>query len=177
MNVRRFGPEKPVVDIGNNADMRHAVGKRRRHAAGNGAVSFPIARRKHAPAVGQAVFPDAAIKNELIAGRLHQRRRGVEFVEEKNALGRVVLVRQKRGRAPDGFSVGGNARQAAQIHRIEQDGANIVQEHAAPAGGFGNKAAFADAGRPPEEGGLSGGEQDIKSSERLRRRHRHPFLK
>ena len=129
--------------------MHHAVSQGRRHAVRDGLVLFPIACGHDRPAIRQAVFANGSVEYELIAGRLHQRRGGVEFIKKEYALRWVARPWQKSRRAPYGGSSISKARQAAQINGIKQHGADVAQGHAPHGGNLGDYLAFAHARRAP----------------------------
>ena len=144
------GPARPVVEIGLEAEVDETVGQRARHARGDGAVAFAVAGGEHGPAIGQAVFAERAVEHQLVAGGLDQRRGGVEFVEEQDAG--AVVGQEGRG-GPGGLAVRDGG-QAAQIDRVEQDGADVDQADGERRRDLRHHLGFADAGGAPEEGGF-----------------------
>ena len=148
------GPVQPVVDMAFHIQMHHAVGQGRRHAVGHGPVALAVARGHHGPAVGQAVLAHAPVEDELVAGGLYQRGRGVEFVQEEDAFLRVLRMGQEFRHAPGGDALIADAGQSAQVHRVQQHGAQVVELAALAAGHVGHQPALAYTGRPPEEHGL-----------------------
>jgi hypothetical protein len=118
---------------------------------GDGPVGLAVARGQHGPAFGQGVLTQLAVQDELVAGRLHQWRGGVEFVQEQHA---APGARQERGRAPYGCALGVYAGQPAQIDRVEQHGAYVDEFKVSGGCGLGHDLAFAHPGRAPQKGGL-----------------------
>ena len=145
------GPGVPVIGVDLKIEVDEAVGERAREPEGHRLVLAAIACRNDAPAFGKFVFADPAVENELIERGLHERRRGVDLVEEENA-GLVGLLRQEGRRAPDGRAVLDH-RNAAQVGRIEQGGADVDERHAAALGDLAHDRALADAGGAPDESG------------------------
>ena len=143
-------PARPVVEIGLEAEVDETVGQRAGHARGDGAVAFAVAGGEDGPAVGQAVFTEGAVEHQLVAGGLDQRRGGVEFVEEEDA---GAIVGQEGRGGPGGLAVRDGG-QAAQIDRVEQDGADVDQAHGQRCRDLRHHLGFADAGGAPEEGGF-----------------------
>ena len=94
------------------------------------------------------------VEDELVAGGLYQRGRGVEFVQEEDAFLRVLRMGQEFRHAPGGDALIADAGQSAQVHRVQQHGAQVVELAALAAGHVGHQPALAYTGRPPEEHGL-----------------------
>ena len=156
------GPGKPVFEQGLKVQMYHAVGESRGHAVGDGLVPVPVACGYDGPAVGQTIFANGAVQNELVAGSLHKGRRRIELIEKKDALRGVGRIGQKGGRTPDSRAFRRDARQAAQIHGIQQDGTNVAQHHAPFRGHLGHDLALAYAGRAPEKDWLVDGDECVQ---------------
>ena len=148
-NARSLRPGEPVVKASVKLQMHHAVGQGRRHAVRDGLVLLPVAGGYDRPAIRQAVFTNGSVEYELITGRLHQRRGGVEFIKKEDALRRVARPGQKGWRAPDGGSSICKARQAAQVNRVKQHGADVAQGHAPHGCHLGHYLAFAHARGAP----------------------------
>lgn len=59
-----------------------AIGQDRRHTMGDSSGGLPVAGGNDAPTIGQPVFAQAPVQHQLVAGRLHQGRRGVKFIQK-----------------------------------------------------------------------------------------------
>jgi hypothetical protein len=94
---RSGGIEQDAVERGQRAEDPQEAGELDGHppptvpsynansTSPGGAVGLRVAGGEDGPAVWQAVFAQGAIEHQLVAGGPHQRRRGVQFVEEQDA--------------------------------------------------------------------------------------------
>ena len=105
--------------------MDEARGERRRHAVDNAAVALAVAAGDQRGAFGEFVLAAFAVEHELVQGGLHHRQGRGQFLQVDQPASVRVRRRQESGRRPAG-AVGAVApRDAAQIDRVQQQGADI----------------------------------------------------
>jgi hypothetical protein len=124
--ARTHRPARPVIEIGFEGQMDEAIGQCTGHARRDSAVAFAIAGGEHGPAVRQAIFAQGTIKHQLVAGSLHQRWRGIQFVEEQDPGAVLRQERRDRPGRPALLDCG----QPTQIDWVEQDRPDIDQAYA-----------------------------------------------
>ena len=145
-HARAHGPPGPVAQIGFEFEMDKSVTQRPRHRKMHTTLRCRIASGDDDPPVGEHVFAQFTVEDELIAARLgHLRCRG-QLVQKENALS---LVGQELGRNPLGL-VRCDARQSAQIDRIELNGAHVKKRASEIARHLGDDLRFAHAARAPD---------------------------
>ena len=114
-------PPAPVVEIRFKVQMHETVAQRSRHREVNAAFRGRIAGGDDDPAIGQHILAELSVEHQLIATRLgHLRRRG-QLIEEEDAL----AGRREKLRGHPFCLVCRDARQAAQIDRIELHGPHV----------------------------------------------------
>ena len=105
--------------------MDEARGERRRHAVDDAAVALAVAAGDQRGALGEFVLAAFAVEHELVQGRLHHRQSRGQFLQIDQPASVRVRRRQEGRRRPAG-AVGAVApRDAAQIDRVQQQGADI----------------------------------------------------
>ena len=125
--------------------MDKPVAQRPRHREMHTALRCRVAGGDDDPSFGEHVFAEFTVEDELVAAGLrHLRRRG-QLVEKENAL---AFVGQELGRNPLGL-IRCDARQSAQIDRIELNGAHIKKCDSEIARHLGDDLRLADAARAP----------------------------
>ena len=105
--------------------MDETRGERRRHAVDDAAVALTVAAGDQRGALGEFVLAAFAVEHELIQGRLHHRQGRGQFLQIDQPAS-VRVRRRQEGRRCPACAVGAVApRDAAQIDRIQQQGADI----------------------------------------------------
>ena len=105
--------------------MDETRGERRRHAVDNAAVALAVAAGDQRGAFGEFVLAAFAVEHELVQGRLHHRQGRGQFLQVDQPAS-VRVGRRQEGRRRPARAVGAVApRDAAQIDRIQQQGADI----------------------------------------------------
>ena len=105
--------------------MDETRGERRRHAVDDAPVTLAVAAGDQRGALGEFVLAAFAVEHELIQGRLHHRQSRGQFLQVDQPASVRVRGRQEGRRRPAG-AVGAIApRDAAQIDRVQQQGADI----------------------------------------------------
>ena len=105
--------------------MDEARGQRRRHAVDNAAVALAVAAGDQRGALGEFVLAAFAVEHELIERGLDHRQGRGQFLQVDQPASVRVGRRQEGRRRPAG-AVGAVApRDAAQIDRVQQQGADI----------------------------------------------------
>ena len=123
-SIRRT-PGAPVRRIDPDLQMDEARGQRRRHAVDNAAVALAVAAGDQRGALWEFVLAAFAVEHELIQRGLHHRQGRGQFLQVDQPASVRVRGRQESRRRPAG-AVGAVApRDAAQIDRVQQQGADI----------------------------------------------------
>ena len=105
--------------------MDEARGERRRHAVDDAAVALAVAAGDQRGALGEFVLAAFAVEHELVQGRLHHRQGRGQFLQVDQPASVRVRGRQESRRRP-ARAVGAVApRDAAQVDRVQQQGADI----------------------------------------------------
>ena len=118
-------PGAPVRRIDPDLQMDEARGERRRHAVDNAAVALAVAAGDQRGTLGEFVLAAFAVEHELIQGGLHHRQSRGQFLQVDQPASVRVRRRQEGRRRPAG-AVGAVApRHAAQIDRVQQQGADV----------------------------------------------------
>ena len=110
------------------------------------------------PAVGQHILAELAIEDQLIAARLGHLRRGGQLVKKEDAL---ADSGEKLGWRPLRL-IRRNARQAAQIHWIELQGAYIEKVVVEIAGDLSNDLRFPNTASAPDVKGYTFADQRVE---------------
>ena len=121
----RCAPGAPVRRIDPDLQMDEARGERRRHAVDDAAVALAVAAGDQRGALGEFVLAAFAVEHELVQGRLHHRQGRGQFLQVDQPAS-VRVRRRQEGRRRPARAVGAVApRDAAQIDRVQQQGADI----------------------------------------------------
>ena len=105
--------------------MDEARGQRRRHAVDDAAVAFAVAAGDQRGTLGEFVLAAFAVEHELVQGGLHHRQGRGQFLQVDQPAS-VRVRRRQEGRRRPARAVGAVApRDAAQIDRVQQQGADI----------------------------------------------------
>ena len=123
-SIRRT-PGAPVRRIDPDLQMDEARGERCGHAVDDAAVALAVAAGDQRGALGEFVLAAFAVEHELIERGLHHRQGRGQFLQVDQPASVRVRGRQESRRRPAG-AVGAVApRDAAQIDRVQQQGADI----------------------------------------------------
>ena len=118
-------PGAPVRRIDPDLQMDETRGQRRRHAVDDAAVALTVAAGDQRGALGEFILAAFAVEHELVQGRLHHRQGRGQFLQIDQPASVRIRRRQESRRRPAG-AVGAVApRDAAQIDRVQQQGADI----------------------------------------------------
>ena len=105
--------------------MDETRGERRRHAVDDAPVALTVAAGDQRGALGEFVLAAFAVEHELVQGRLHHRQSRGQFLQVDQPAA-VRVRRRQEGRRRPARAVGAVApRDAAQIDRVQQQGADI----------------------------------------------------
>jgi hypothetical protein len=126
--------------------MDKTISERPRHREVHATLRCRVAGGDDDPPFGEHVFAQFTVENELVAAGLrHLRRRG-QLVQKENAF---AFVGQELGRNPLGL-IRRDARQTAQIDRIELNGAHVKKCDSEIARHLGDDLRLAHAARAPD---------------------------
>ena len=147
-------------------------GERGRHPVHDAAVGFPVPAGDQRCALGQLVFADLAVEHELIQRRLyHGYRRRQLFEIDEPAAG--VVRRRKKGRRRPAGAIGAVAPgDAAQVHGVEQERADVDILAVRVGRDLLGDHRFGGSGRSPDHTGLAGLDEERERAGKLARAQR-----
>ncbi len=134
------------------------------------AVALAVAAGDQRGALGQFVLAHLAVEHQLVECRLHHRHGGRQFLQVDEPAAGVVRRRQEGGRRPAGAPVRIAPRDAAQVHRIEQQRAYVDIAARALGGGLLRERALGAARRAPQDAGLARLDQQRQGRRKLAQR-------
>ena len=154
-DARPRAPGAPVLRVHPDLQVHEARGQRGGHAVDHAAVALAVAAGDQRGPLGQFVFPHRAVEHQLVQRRLHHGRRRGQFLEVDQPAAGVVRGRQEGRRRPAGAAVAVAPGDAAQVHRVEQQGADIHIPAPGASRHLLGDLGFGGAGRPPDDAGLA----------------------
>ena len=135
--------------------MDEARRERCRHAMHHPAVGLAVAAGNQRGALGQLVFADLAVEDQLIQGSLHHRHRRRQLFEVDEPAAGIVGRRQEGRRRPAGAAVRVAPRDAAEVHGVEQERADVDILAGSVGGNLLRDHRFCCPGRSPYHTGLT----------------------
>ena len=135
-----------------------------------GPIFLSIAGGDDRPPGGEFVLADAAVEDQLQAGRLHHRWRLSQLVQEQHAITRTG---QERGWTPLG-PVLGNFGQSPQVNGIEQCGSHVDELELETSRSLPHDFRLADAGTAPQVHRLPRRDQGTQNLRHVTRSHTDP---